>query len=188
MSFRLKATLVVIVALAVIGVLHWMTNEDPVQLAARGVGKDPHAHHHHGDEDEDEAEPTIEELTSPMGPKDAPVTVSAFYDDPVALKKMLRPVTEEAYARFGDQMHVEFRSLSEQENREIVAEQGGGVVPGVLINGEAVKETPASAFGMVCFLGPLEFAEWTPEELYSAIEAELAAQGGEEEADDEKDE
>lgn len=182
MSFRLKAVLVVILALAVIGVIHWMADEDPVQLAARGVGKDPHAHQqHHGEEDEEE--PTLEELTSPMGRADAPVTVSVFYDDPAGLQRTLRPIVEGAYAKFGDQIHVEFRSLSKEENRQIIVEHGAGVLPAVLINGEAVKETPDSAFGMVSFLGSPEFAEWTPQELYSAIETELADEDGEGEAE-----
>jgi hypothetical protein len=182
MSKKMKTILIVVALLAAIGVFNWVMQMDPTQLAARGVGQDPHSHgedeHAHDDQP---ARPTLEELQEPVGPADAPVTIVSIWNDQQELELALRPMLSSIAGSYDGKVRVEFVGPG-SENYEETVEQAGGVRIGLLINGEMIKEIPEADLGMLAFSGSPTLSEWGEPEIRLAIEHELENKGIEFEA------
>lgn len=177
MSTKMKTVIVVVVLLVGIGVFNYIIKMDPTQLAARGVGKDPHSH---GEEEEHEHEgpaATLDELTRPIGPEDAPVTITALWTDQQELERILRPMLTEVATGYDDHVRVEFVAPGSDEEKRIAEEVTGGITSGLLINGEMIKEVPEADLGVLAFSGSPTFEEWSVRDLRLAVEHELEAAG-----------
>ncbi len=179
MSRRIITIIVVILLLAGISVVNYMRQMDPTQLAARGVGK---GGHHHDEEAKPEDEPpplsrNEEDFVAPIGPENAPVKIQAVYTGIDTVQNELRPILEQAAALYSPHVRVEFLDATDQKNRAMIDAISKDLYMGLIINGEVTKEVPASAFGMVAFIGSPAYQQWSTRELYSAIERELEKQG-----------
>jgi hypothetical protein len=179
MSRKIITTIVVILLLAGIGVINYVRQMDPTQLAARGVGQ---GGHHHGEESKPEDEPppmsrSDEDYVAPIGPENAPVKIQAVYGDLNGLKTEMRPILEETAELYSPHVRVEFVESTDPENRPMLDAVSPNMHFGLIINGEVTKEVPISAFGMVSFAGSPAYEEWSVRELHSAIERELEKQG-----------
>jgi hypothetical protein len=180
MSRRIITIIVVILLLAGISVVNYMRQMDPTQLAARGVGKG--GHHHHDEEAKTEDEPpplsrNKEDFVAPIGPENAPVKIQAVYSGIDTVQSELRPILEQAAALYSPHVRVEFIDATDQKNRAMIDAVSKDLYMGLIINGEVTKEVPASAFGMVAFIGSPAYQQWSVRELYSAIERELEKKG-----------
>ena len=176
MSRQVITALVVIVLLAAIGVINYMSNMDPTQLAARGVGRDPHSHGDHEHEEEPPA-PTEEALVEPIGPEDAPVKIIVCYQSVGYVRDEYRRIAEGVASDYGDLLRIEFMDSMKPENRELINAISENLHNGLIINGEVVKQIPGSTFGMVSFSGSPQFEEWSVHELRMAIEHDLKQKG-----------
>lgn len=179
MSRKIITTIVVILLLAGIGVINYMRQMDPTQLAARGVGK---GGHHHGEEAKPEDEPppvsrSDEDYLAPIGPEEAPVKIQAVYANLNGLKTEMRPLLEQTAALYAPHVRIEFVDSTEPTNRAMIDAISPNMYSGLIINGEVTKEVPISAFGMVSFAGSPAYEEWTMRELHSAIERDLEKKG-----------
>lgn len=179
MSRQIVTIIVVILLLAGIGVINYMRQMDPTQLAARGVGK---GGHHHDEETKPEDEPppmsrSDEDYVAPIGPEDAPVKIQAVYSEIDNVKTELRPILEETASLYAPHVRVEFLKATDPKNREMIDAVAKDMYYGLIINGEVTKEVPIAAFGMVTFTGSPQFEQWSVRELRSAIERELEKQG-----------
>ncbi|MGC9317488.1 MAG: hypothetical protein ACP5KN_05560 [Armatimonadota bacterium] len=176
MSLRAKTAIIVVVALIAIGGFNYVIHMDPTHLAARGVGKDPHSHGDH-DQEQPQQQAPQEDLTRPMGPKDAPILIQACYTQEGLVHDEFRPILKEIVADYKGLVRVEFLDARTPENRELIDRAAEGMLDGLIINGEVVKETPGTAFGMANFQGLASFNEWSVDELRRAIEHELKQKG-----------
>jgi hypothetical protein len=176
MSRRVITALVVIALLAAIGVINYMTNMDPTQLAARGVGRDPHSH---GDEPEEEPPMSREDadFVAPIGPEDAPVKIIVCYQSIGYVRDEYRRIAEGVASDYGELLRIEFMDSTKPENREFIGNISSNLRNGLIIDGEVVKQVPGSAFGMVSFSGSPQFEEWSVAELRMAIEHDLTEKG-----------
>lgn len=179
MSRKIITTIVVILLLAGIGVINYMRQMDPTQLAARGVGK---GGHHHGDESKPEDEPppvsrSDEDYLAPIGPEDAPVKIQAVYGDLNGLKTEMWPLLDQTAALYAPLVRIEFVDATDARNRPMIDAASEKMYSGLIINGEVTKEVPISAFGMVSFAGSPAYEEWSVRELHSAIERDLEKKG-----------
>ncbi len=176
MSRQVITALVVIVLLAAIAVINYINNMDPTQLAARGVGRDPHSHGHEHEE-EQPPPPTDEALTEPIGPADAPVKIIVCYQSIGYVRDEYRRIANGIANDYGDLVRIEFMDSTKPENREFINTISENLYNGLIINGEVVKQIPGSTFGMVSFSGSPQFEEWSVPELRMAIEHDLKQKG-----------
>ncbi|MBD3291817.1 MAG: hypothetical protein GF393_02770 [Armatimonadia bacterium] len=181
MGTKMKTVLIVVALLVGIAGFNWFIQMDPTQLAARGVGKDPHSHDHDDGHDHDgedgEAPKTLQDLMKPMGPSDAEVKIEVLWRDRQDLEAALRPMMTEVVKTYKGHVRVEFIDRKSDEFKRIVEEVTEGIGSGLLINGEMIKEVPEAPLGMLAFSGSPSFEEWTLEDLLLAIEHELEAAG-----------
>lgn len=181
MGTKVKTILIVVALLVGIAGFNWFIQMDPTQLAARGVGKDPHAHEQDHDHDHEgehgEAPKTIEDLMEPMGPPNAEVKIEVLWRDRQELEKALRPMFTQVVKTYKGHVRVEFFDPESEEFKQVVTEVTEGIATGLLINGEMIKEVPEAPLGMLAFSGSPTFQEWTVEDLLLAIEHELEAAG-----------
>jgi len=179
MSRQIITTVVVILLLAGIGVVNYVRQMDPTQLAARGVGQ---SGHHHDDEAKPEDEPppmsrSEEDYVAPIGPEGAPVKIQVVYSDMGAVQNEMRPLMEQTGTLYVPHVRIEFLDATKPENRPIIDAVADNLHYGLIINGAVTKEVPTAAFGMVTFSGSPQYQEWSVPELFSAIERDLAKQG-----------
>lgn len=176
MSTKMKTVLIVVVLLVGIGVINYVAQMDPTQLAERGVGRDPHSHGH---DHEGEEEPPMapEDLYRPFGPEDAEVTITVLTRDEVELRNVLRPMLAEMASDYEGHVRVEFIEKDTEEYDRLVNEAAAGTPAGLLINGEMVKQVPEAPFGVVTFAGSPAFDDWTSHDVRLAVEHELEAKG-----------
>jgi hypothetical protein len=179
MSTKVKTILIVVVLLVGIAGFNYFIKMDPTQLAARGVGKDPHAHDHAHDEEGDHETPeiTVEDLTMPIGPEDAPVKIEVLWQNRGELEQALRPMLSSIASAYGGHVRVEFIDPASEEYKRLVEEVSEGMPSGLLINGEMIKDIPEADLGFVAFSGSPSFQEWTAHDLQLAIEHELEKNG-----------
>lgn len=178
MSRQIITALVVIALLATIAVINYMTNMDPTQLAARGVGRPVHSHDHNGDHDEEPPPArTDDDYVEPLGPGDAPVKIIVCYQNIGYVREEYRTIAEGIASDYGDLVRIEFMDSTTPENREFIDTVSDRLHNGLIINGEVVKQVPGSAFGVVSFSGSTQFEEWSVPELRMAIEHDLEKQG-----------
>jgi hypothetical protein len=185
MSKKMKTILIVVALLAGIGVFNYVMQMDPTQLAARGVGQDPHSHDDESNDHEHEGQPegpTIEDLQEPIGPEDAPVDITVLWEDRLELERMLRPMLGAIASSYEDKVRVEFVGREDEEYARLVEEATSGVGTALLINGEMIKEVPEADLGMLAFSGPPSLAPWGEKEVRLAVEHELEDAGVEFEA------
>jgi len=177
MNRQLKTVLIVVALLVGIGVFNYIIQMDPTQLAARGVGKDPHSHGEHENEEEGEEAPTIKDLQEPIGPEGAPVTITVLWQDPEDLAEVLRPVLTETASSYEGKVRVEFVDPQSDKYKRLVENVTDGVMTGLLINGEMIKEIPEADLHMLAFSGSPSDGEWGPREIRLAVEHELEKKG-----------
>jgi hypothetical protein len=178
MSKKAKTALIVVALLVGIGAFNYIIKMDPTQLAARGVGKDPHSH---GDDDHDqeheEGAPTFEDMLKPIGPESAAVTIKVLWNDPQEIEGVLRPMLSSVAASYEGHVRVEFIDPGSDEHEQIKEEVTGGIGVGLLINGEMIKEIPEADLGILAFAGSTTFEEWSEKDLRLAVEHELEDRG-----------
>ncbi len=179
MSTKIKTVIVVVIALVAIAGYNYVINMDPSQLAARGVGKDPHAHDQEQDNEgeEHEAQQARDtDPTEPIGPEDAPVQITVVWTMRSLMATEYRPLLQDMATKdYPGLVHVEFVEAS---NRERLQELGiTDITQGIAINGKSVIELPGTAFGFTTFQGSPGLGDWDPRELAMAIEQELRNQG-----------
>jgi len=174
---RGKYAIVVIGLIVVLGVFNYAIRMDPTQLAARGVGRDPHAHHHeHGDEEEAQLE--LPEPPDIIGPEDAPVLLEVFWDDHYVCVKVFQPLMMRIVEAYEPHVRAEFRSVYEGRNETRAKKLGLERMSGIAINGGVVKKLPTAAgFGLVAFRGVPGNINYSEQMLYQAIEEELKKEG-----------
>lgn len=177
MSLRAKTAIIVIVALIAIAGFNYLIRIDPTQLAARGVGKDPHAHGRAHEHEEHEQHQPQEDPSRPIGPEDAPILIQACYMERGMLMEELRPMLKDVAQDYAGLVRVEFVDTTKPESREMIEQVAKGMINGLIINGEVTKATPGTAFGMSSFRGLASFDDWSVAELRLAIEHELAQKG-----------
>lgn len=177
MGTKTKTILIVVALLVVIAGFNYIIQMDPTQLAARGVGKDPHDHGHDHEHEDGEAPTSLEELMKPVGPADAEVKIEVLWQDRAELEGMLRPMLSDIAKTYKDHVRVEFIEPGSDEFTRVVEEVTEGVGVGLLINGEMIKEVPEAPLGMLAFSGSLSFEEWSPHDLILVVEHELEAAG-----------
>ncbi|MFW5867111.1 MAG: hypothetical protein ACOCX2_04800 [Armatimonadota bacterium] len=176
MSKKTKTALIVVALLVGIAGFNYIIQMDPTQLAARGVGQEPHSHDEHEHEGEGAA-PTLEEMQEPVGPEDAPVRIQVLWNDPQELQGLIRPMLSAVATSYDDRVRVEFVEPQSDEFQTLVEEKTGGVTSGLLINGEMIKKVPEADLGMLAFTGSPAMQDWGEPELRLAIEHELEAAG-----------
>jgi hypothetical protein len=177
MSPQVKTAIIVVVALVALGGFNYLIRMDPTQLAARGVGKDPHAHGDEHEPQEQEQQQRQQDPTKPMGPKHAPVLIQACYVEECIVHDELRPILKDVAQDYAGLVRVEFLKATEPENREIIDQAAERLADGLIINGEVTKETPGTPFGMSSFRGLASLEEWSTHDLRLAIEHELKQKG-----------
>ena len=171
---RAKIAAVIVVLLGVLAAVNYAFKMDPVQLAARGVGRDAHDH---GGEDEatHEAESAVFE---PVGPEDAEVVIEVFYRESVGSGEMMWTAVTGAASPYEPHVRVEACRLEDEENARRARElplQGG---QGLAVNGKAIVEVPGlGSFGMVALLGGPQDRNWNEPVLRRVIEHELTSKG-----------
>ena len=176
MGTKMKTVLVVVALLVGIGAFNYIIKMDPTQLAARGVGKDPHSHDK-DHEDEEKPGTTREDLMRPIGPEGAAVTITVLWSDQVELEGIIRPMLTEVAGSYKDNVRVEFLDPASDEYKKVVTEVTNGAPVGLLINGEMIKEVPEAPLGMLAFSGSPSFEEWGQGEVHLAVEHELDTAG-----------
>jgi hypothetical protein len=180
MSTKWKTALIVIALLAVVGVLNrYVLKMDPSQLAARGVGKDPHSHDHDHEHDEqaEDIEQKHRQLVEPLGPEGAPVTIKVLWRNAGDLEVPLRPMMEDIESQYQGHVRIEFPEPDSDEYQRLVEDVTKGVQSGLIINGEMIKQVPEAPLGMVAFSGSPSFEEWGVDDVQLAIEHELEEAG-----------
>ena len=177
MNRQLITAILVIAALGAIGVLNYMRQMDPVQLAARGVGKPAHSHEHKEDHEPPPLARADEEFVVPIGPEDAPVKLTVCYAHVGIVKDQYRGIAEEIAASYPDKVRIEFRNSEDADIRKILDRFSPDLANCVLIDGELVRQVPNSPFGAVAFAGAPQFEDWSVEELKGAVEYALKEKG-----------
>ncbi len=177
MNRKIITALVVMALLAAVGVLHYMAQLDPVQLAERGVGRDAHDHGGHDDEGPPPLSRDDADYLVPIGPENAPVEILVCYNDIGIIRDEYRDLMEQIARDYSPHLRVEFVDSSDEANREMIDAISEGFTIGLIINGEVVKQVPQVAFGMVSFSGSPMLEEWSAPELKMAIEHELRTKG-----------
>ncbi len=177
MNRQIITALVIIALLAVVGVLHYMAQMDPVQLAERGVGRDAHDHGDHDDEGPPPLSRDDADYVLPIGPENAPVEILVCYDNVQLVRDEYRELMEQMGRDYSPHLRVEFVDSSDEANREMIDAISEGFTIGLIINGEVVKHVPEAAFGMVAFSGSPMLEEWSVPELKMAIEHDLRTKG-----------
>ncbi|MFW5867773.1 MAG: hypothetical protein ACOCX2_08160 [Armatimonadota bacterium] len=176
MSKKAKTALVVVALLVGIGAFNYLIKMDPTQLAARGVGQDPHSHDDDGHEHEEDA-PTFEDMLKPIGPEDAAVTIEVLWGDPQEVQGVLRPMLSGVAASYPDHVRVEFVAPDSERHQQVTEEITEGIGVGLLINGEMIKQVPEADLGVIAFAGSPTFEEWSEKDVRLAVEHELEDQG-----------
>ncbi len=176
-----KGAIAVIGLLALLAIANYAFNMDPTQLAARGVGKDPHAHN---DQDTAEADkPPVSDEIVPLGPEGAPITIEVFYDGPGSYAEVFGPVMTTMQAQYADHVRVEFSDLTDPEINARAVKLPLRGSQGLSFNGEVIKSVPGEGnFDTVAFVGQPMDRHWNEGALQHAIEYELTTQGIEFEA------
>ncbi len=184
MSTKWKTVLIIVSLLAIIGLFNkYVLKMDPSQLAARGVGKDPHAQQHEEEDPGEQARAIAEQMekqkqiVKPIGPEDAEVTITVLWRDMSDLEKALRPMMEHVASTYEGHVRVEFPDPKSDEYRRLVTDVTKGVGSGLVINGEMIKEVPDAPLGMIAFSGSPTFEEWGVDEVRLAVEHELMEAG-----------
>lgn len=176
----MKTVLIVVALLVGIGVFNYIIQMDPTQLAARGVGKDPHDHGDDHDHDHDHAEDMeqqSQQLAEPLGPEGAAVTIKVLWRHEGELETPLRPMMEQIASEYEGHVRVEFPEPQSEEQQRLVENVTSGVSSGLVINGEMIKEVPEAPLGVLAFSGSSSFEEWGIDDLRLVIEHELEAAG-----------
>ena len=167
---KVKVALVFVGVLVLLALANYGFNMDPTQLAARGVGKDPH---HHGDHEH--AEKPVAAI-EPLGPKGAPVTIEVFYAGEAACREQFSPIMSEVNATYGDNVRIDFSDLSDPEVNKRARKMTLHGGTGLTINGETIVTAPGTgSFDTVVFSGSPEDRNWNPPMLHKVIQAELTA-------------
>lgn len=171
-----KYAIAVIALIALVGVFNYAINMDPTQLAARGVGRDPHAHDHDEGEAEEQEEPA--EPPDLIGPEDAPVKLEVFYEDDNQCMVGFAPLMTKLGEQYAPHLRVEFKPTQLPDNQRRSDELGLGCASGLAMNGEVVKNVPdLKPFGLVAFRGPPGMKDYDENLLRKAIEHELEIKG-----------
>lgn len=170
-----KYAIAVIALIALVGVFNYAINMDPTQLAARGVGRDPHEHHH--DEEAEEQE-LLTEPPDPIGVEDAPVQIEVFYEDDNQCMMGFAPLMTEIGEQYAPHVRVVFKPTHLPENHRRSDELGLGCASGLAMNGEVVKKVPGlGRFNLVSFRGPPGMKDYNEKALRKAVEHELKIKG-----------
>ncbi|NLO04599.1 MAG: hypothetical protein GX131_02090 [candidate division WS1 bacterium] len=174
MSNKTKTALIVVGLLVAVAGFNYLFQMDPTHLAQRGVGRDPH-----GDDSSDDPElPTMmSELTAPIGPENADVTLTALYTARGDVEEVLRPMLTAISQQYGEHVRVEFLDTGTEEGQKVVQDVTGGYRSGVLVNGEMIKRVPDAPLGMITFGNVPRFEEWSIQDLRMAIDWELKQKG-----------
>jgi hypothetical protein len=179
MSKKMITAIVIVVALAAVAGFNYLLKMDPSQLAARGVGKDPHSHghdHNHGDEG-DAVKVPMEDLMRSIGPEIAQVQILALFGERATLENTFRPMFQQIVRDYQGHVRFEFVDNEAEEAERLIANVTNGRRVGLIINGEMVKEVPRADLGMLTFGGSPDFEDWSERELRMAIEWELEQAG-----------
>jgi hypothetical protein len=174
---KTRYALAVIVLIGLVAIFNYAINMDPTQLAARGVGHDPHDHGH---EDEHEHEEHAEAAKPPdfIGPQDAPVSLEVFYETDNECMTEFEPLMAKISERYAPHVRIEFKPTSVAENMERTHELRLGCRSGIAINGEVAKKIPGvGPFDVVSFQGPPGQKDYDETMLYRAIEYEMKQKG-----------
>ena len=165
-----KIAIAIISLLALLAIANYGFNMDPVQLAARGVGRSAHDHHHDHDKQAEEPPKPIR----PIGPEDAPVVIEVFYSNPEMYHGNFEEVINNTASRFEGVVRIEPRDLTEHEARERCLKLPLRGHPGLAINGEVIVDAPGVGdFGLVNFTGSPFDRRWNEQMLHQVIEYEL---------------
>jgi len=171
---KVKVAILFVAVLALLALANYAFKMDPTQLAARGVGKDPH---HHDGEEHEAAEEAVVAIT-PLGSEGAPVTIEVFYAGEASCRETFLPIMSEIHATYNNNVRINFSDLMDADVNKRAREMTLQATPGLTINGKTIVKVPgAGSFDTVVFSGSPQDRSWNPDTLHKAIQAELTACG-----------
>ena len=172
---KTKVAIAVIAILAVLAVANYAFRMDPTQLAARGVGRDPHSHdqvHEQAEESQNLAP------LEPLGPQGAPVRIEVFYPRAEIYHTDYEPLIQAIYEDYQPHLRIEPRDLSDPAVHKEAMELPLKGAPGLSVNGEVITQVEgAGVDGIVALRGGPGDRSWSPGMLRKVIEQDLKAKG-----------
>jgi hypothetical protein len=115
------------------------------------------------------------ESEDPIGPADAPVRLTVFYEAQNPCHEFIVPESKKLAARYEPHVRVEFAAWHASGTAQLASELSVGCLVSISVTGPMPEESVEPA--TVTFTGPTEIGAWNWDEVGDAIEARLIVAG-----------